>query len=194
VFSYPMFRDLENVQTPFSGLAAHRNFGANLAYHGQTMNADGLLVSGSYFPTLGVTPALGRLLTPQDDQAIGANFVVVLSYAYWDTRLGHDPNVLNQSLVVNGQAMTIVGVAPRDFDGTTLGNMPQVFVPITMRETMQPGWTGFENRRSYWVYLFGRLKPEVSLEQARAAMGSGGIVSVMVERGGRGVPLQVRLN
>ncbi|HET9986354.1 MAG TPA: ABC transporter permease [Longimicrobiales bacterium] len=170
VFSYPMFRDLERVQTPFTGIAAHVSFGANLAYRNQTLNGAGMLVSGSYFPVLGLRPALGRLLGPADDQAIGANFVAVLSYAYWATRLGSDPGVLNETVIVNGQPLTIVGVAPRDFEGTTLGSRPSVFVPITMRALMLPGWKGFDNRRSYWAYLFARLKPGVSLAQADAAI------------------------
>jgi predicted permease len=170
VFSYRMFRDLERAQTVFTGLAAHRTFGANLAYKGQTLNAQGVLVSGSYFPTLGLLPALGRLLDGNDDRAIGESHVVVLSHSYWQTRFAASPNVLNDTLIVNGQAMTIVGVAPRDFNGTTLGSTPQVFVPITMRETMTPGWKGFEERRSYWVYLFARLKPGVSITQARTAL------------------------
>lgn len=170
VFSYPMFRDLERVQAVFTGIAAHRSFGANLAFNGQTLSGRGMLVSGSYFPLLGVQPALGRLIGPGDDRAPGESHVAVLSHAYWQTRFASDPNVLNQSILVNGQAMTIVGVAPRGFDGTTLGAKPQVFVPITMRETMSPGWKGFDDRRSYWAYLFGRLKPGISVEQARVAL------------------------
>jgi len=170
VFSYPMFRDLERGQSVFTGIAAHRLFGANIAYRKQTMNGEGMLVSGSYFPVLGLRPALGRLLTPADDEAIGANFVAVLSHSYWESRLGSDPGVLNETMVINGQSMTIVGVAPRGFEGTTLGGRPRVFVPITMRGLMSPGWEGFENRRSYWAYLFARLKPGVSIEQARTAM------------------------
>jgi predicted permease len=170
VFSYPMFRDLEKQQTVFSGIALHVGFGANLSYHAQTRSGDGLLVSGSYFPVLGLRPALGRLLDPSDDRNVGGHFVTVLSHAYWTTRLGADPGVLNQTLIVNGQRMTIVGVAPRGFNSTTLGIEPEVFVPVTMRELMVPGWKGFDNRRSYWAYLFARLKPGVSIEQARAAM------------------------
>jgi predicted permease len=172
VFSYAMFRDLERLQTVFTGLAAHVTFGANLAYHGQTMNAQGMLVSGSYFPVLGLQPALGRLLTPEDDRNIGNHFVTVLSHDYWATRLGANPAVLNETITVNGQALTVVGVAPRGFAGTTLGSDPKVFVPLTMRALMSPGWKGFENRQSYWAYLFGRLKPGVSLEQARAGINS----------------------
>jgi hypothetical protein len=148
VFSYRMFRDLEAAETMFSGVAAHRLFGANISYRGQTMNGTGTLVSGSYFPVLGIRPALGRLLTPEDDRVIGAHPVAVLSHSYWETRHGSSPDVLNEAIVVNGQALTIVGVAPRGFDGTTLGSRPAVFVPLTMRGLMYPGFQGFENRRS----------------------------------------------
>ena len=169
VFSYPMYRDLEQVQTAFTGIAAHVSFGANLSARGQTQNAEGMLVSGSYFPVLGLTPAIGRLLTPDDDRVPGESHVVVLSYAYWQSHFASDPAVLNQPLVVNGQTMTIVGVAPRGFDGTTLGVKPTVFAPITMRGFSQPS-KAFDNRRNYWAYLFARLKPGVSIEQARTAM------------------------
>ncbi len=168
VFSYPMFRDLQKASGPFSGIAAHRVFSVNLSSTEQTTSGQGMLVSGSYFPVLGLQPALGRLLGPADDQVVGQNFVVVLSYNYWTNRLGGDPNVLNQTMTVNGRSMTIVGVAPRGFEGTTLGVKTDVFVPISMRQAMVPTWSGFENRRSYWAYLFARLKPGVSLEQARS--------------------------
>ncbi|MDB4873860.1 MAG: permease [Gemmatimonadetes bacterium] len=171
VFSYRMFRDLEKANTAFSGIAGHFLFGANLAMAGQTpINGDGVFVSGSYFPVLGVRPALGRLLTPADDQTIGGHYVAVLSYAYWETQLGASPAVLNRQLTVNGQQMTIVGVAARGFDGTTLGATPYVFVPISMRGVINAGWTGFDRRNSYWVYLFGRLKPGASIEQGLASV------------------------
>jgi predicted permease len=166
VFSYPMFRDLEGKQSVLSGLAAHVTFGLNLSYNQQPINGDGMLVSGSYFPTLGLKPALGRLLGPSDDQAIGTNFVTVLSYRFWETRLGSDPDVLNKPIILNGQSMTIVGVAPDGFDGTTLGVQPMVFVPITMGNVLKAGHGDFESRRSYWIYLFGRLKPGVTMDQA----------------------------
>lgn len=169
-FSYPMFRDLERQQTVFTGIAAHDAFGASVVYQSQPATGDGMSVSGSYFPTLGVRPALGRLLTSSDDQSIGTNFVVVLSYAYWQSRLGGDPDVLGKPLVVNGQAMTIVGVAPEGFDGTTLGLRPLVYVPISMLGKLLPGFNDFTERRSYWVYLFARLKPGVTLQQADAGL------------------------
>ena len=167
-----MFRDLERAQTVFTGIAAHVVFGANLAYQGQTMNGDGMLVSGSYFPVLGLQPALGRLLTSNDDRAVGESPVVVLSHGYWQTRFGSNPNVLNQQLIVNGQHLTIVGVAPRGFEGTSLGVKPEVFVPITLRAAMRPGSKPdfFTDRRSYWAYLFARLKPGMTIEQARTGI------------------------
>jgi predicted permease len=166
IFSYEMFRDLERAQSGFSGIAAHVGFGANLAHSSQTTNGQGMLVSGSYFPVLGLQTAMGRLLDPGDDQTIGENYVTVLSYDYWENRLGADPGILNQSIIINGHPMTIVGVAPNGFEGTTLGAEPDVYVPISMRGLMSPGFTGFDNRRSYWAYLFARLKPGVTIEQA----------------------------
>ena len=170
VFSYRMFRDLEPAQTVFTGLAAHRLFGANLSYRGQTINGDGVVVSGNYFSVLGLQPAVGRLLGPDDDKTIGQSPVVVLSHLYWRTRFDSNPGVINETLIVNGQALTIVGVAPDGFDGTTLGARPQVYVPITMNALMQPGFTAWENRRNYWTYLFARLKPGVSIETAALAL------------------------
>jgi predicted permease len=171
VFSYPMFRDLQKANTSFSGIAGHFLFGVNIAMHGQTpINGDGVYVSGSYFPVLGLQPALGRLLTPNDDQVIGANYVAVLSYPYWETQLGSDRSVIGKQITINGQQMTIIGVAPRGFTGTTESARPYVFVPISMRGVLTSGWNGFTRRNSYWVYLFGRLKPGASIEQARASI------------------------
>jgi len=169
VFSYPMFKDLQAAQTVFTGMATHVSFDANLAARGQTESGEGLLVSGSYFPVLGVKPAIGRLLTPDDDKVPGESHVVVLSHAYWQRRFGLDPGILNQDVVVNGQTMTVVGVSERGFDGTTLGVKPTVFAPITMRGFSQP-FKAFDNRRSYWAYVFARLKPGVSIEQAMTAL------------------------
>jgi hypothetical protein len=153
VFSYPMFRDLEREQTVFSGLAAHRPFNVSLAYRGQSMTGSGMLVSGSYFPVLGVQPALGRLLGPADDRATGESAVAVLSHTYWTSRFAEDPNVLNFLLTINGQQFTIVGVAPRGFNGTTFGAFAHVFVPVTMRPKVEPNRSGFDSRRSYWLCI-----------------------------------------
>ena len=170
VFSYPMFRDLERVQTVFTGVAAHRSFSANLAYKGQTLNGEGMFVSGSYFPVLGLRPVVGRLIGPEDDNAAGGSPVVVLSHAYWLSRFDAEPSVVGATLVVNGQSMTVIGVTPPKFEGTSLGAEPKVFAPITMRDALQPRGMRVNDRRSYWVYLFARLKPGVSIEQAGTAI------------------------
>src|SRR5688572_20849228 len=167
IFSYPMFRDLQKAHKVFTDIAAHRLFGANLSFRNQTFNGEGLMVSGSYFPVLRLQPAAGRLLSPADDQKVGESRVVVLSHAYWTSRFDRDPAALDQTLVVNGQHLTIVGVAPEGFNGTTLGSRPHVFVPITLRGLMTPGFEQFANRRAYWAYLFARLRPGVSFDEAR---------------------------
>lgn len=170
VMSYPMFRDLEKQQTSFTGIAAHRNVAVNLSYKNTPIRGSGLEVSGSYFRVLGLTPASGRLLGDNDDRNPGDSPVVVVSYRFWKTHLGGSPNVVNDTLMVNGQPMTIVGIAPENFDGTTVGTRPQVFLPITLAETLQPGRKVFENRRSYWIYAFARLKPGITMTQAEAAI------------------------
>ena len=118
-----------------------------------------LLVSGSYFPVLGLQPALGRLLSPADDLTAGAHRVVVLSHAYWRSRFGEDPSILNDTLVINGEPMTVVGVAPRGFHGTTTEDSPEVFVPLTMSAAIHSDYEDLESRSDHWLYLFGRLKP-----------------------------------
>ena len=170
ILSYPMFRDLEKAQTVFTGIAAHRSFGANLSFRRQTLNGDAMFVSGSYFPVLQLRPAAGRLLSPSDDQTIGAHPVAVLGYSYWETKLASDPSVIGQPIIINGVPFTIVGVAPQGFEGTTLGTRPKIYVPITMRAVLSPGFKGYERRNNYWIYAFARLKPGVSIADAKRGM------------------------
>jgi predicted permease len=171
IFSYPMFRELERFDGPFLGIAAHRNFEANLAIDGKTVAGTGLLVSGSYFPLLELRPAAGRLLDRNDDRVDGEANVVVLSHAYWQSAFAGNPSVVGRDLVVNGKTLAIVGVAPSGFASTTIGARPQVFVPITFKWLDSPNaFPQHADRKSYWAYLFARLKPGVSLEQAVAAI------------------------
>ena len=166
VFTYPMFKDLEKGQTGLTGLAGHRIVGADLAFRGRSVSGQGVAVSGSYFRVLGLTPALGRLLGP-DDETLGTSPVVVLAHHYWANDLAADPSVLGQAIMVGGVSMTIVGVGPAGFEGTTLGSRPKVFIPLTMRGALEP-WAAdaYTDRRSYWVYAFGRLAPGVTADQA----------------------------
>ena len=171
-FSYPMFRDLEARQTVFTGIAAHKPFAANLAYDHRASTGNGALVSGSYFDVLGLKPALGRLIGRQDEPKVGEGAVVVLGYDYWRNYFGADPGVLDRTLIVNGQRLTIIGVAPQGFAGTTIGDRPRVYVPITMRWLMEPTMQNPEtDRGAYWVYLFARLRPGVTIEGALAQLG-----------------------
>ena len=180
-FSYPMFRDLERGQTGFTGLAGHTDFVANLSFRERPGYGRGALVSGSYFEVLNLRPALGRLITSDDEPRVGESAVVVLSHDYWQRQFGGDPNVLGEVLTVNGQELEIIGVAPDGFAGTVLGTRMEVFVPLTMRNLMHPTFTGRddENRFAYWLYSFGRLKPGVTLEQAVAQLNGlyGGILN-----------------
>jgi predicted permease len=172
VFSYPMLRDLEREQTVFTGIAAHRAFDASIAAEGtQAVAGEGMVVNGAYFPVLQLTPALGRLIGPQDEPKVGEGRVAVLSFDYWQNNFGGDRDVPGQILTVNGQPMTIIGVAPEGFSGSSLGNRPQVYVPLTMRWLMEPYFPESSgNRLSYWAYLFARLKPGVTMAQAESAL------------------------
>ncbi len=171
IFSYPMFRDLERVDGPFEGIAAHRYADTSLAFEGETATGSALLVSGQYFSLLGVRPAVGRLLDANDDRVDGEASAVVLTYAHWESAFGADPAVVGRALVVNGKPLTIVGVGPRGFHGTTVGERPLVFVPITFSWLSNPNaFPNHADRKSYWAYLFARLKPGVSLDQAAAAI------------------------
>lgn len=120
---------------------------------------------------LELQPALGRLLSSNDDRLVGESRVVVLSYNYWSSRFGLDPTILDKQVIVNGQSLTIVGVAPKGFDGTTIGMRPAVFVPITLRSVLDAD-TGWSRRTDYWAYLFARLRPGVTMDAARAALGA----------------------
>ena len=171
IFSYPMFRDLEARNTAFAGMAGFSEFDANVAFRGTATPATGMLVSGAYFDVLGVRPAQGRLLTPADEPRVGEAAVVVLSYSYWQEGFGADPGAVGQTLTVNGQRLTIVGVAPREFFGTVWGRRPRLFVPLSMRWLMQPTLPRTdETRTAYWVYAFGRLRPSETTEQASASI------------------------
>ena len=132
------------------------------------------LVSGGYFHALGLQPALGRLLQPSDDETLGGHPVAVLDYSYWQSQLGGDPMVLNRTIVVDGQPVTVVGVAPRGFDGTTLGARPLVYLPLSMTPQIahtMDGMVNFDtNRRFYWLFAFGRIAPGSDIERAQTAI------------------------
>ena len=169
-FSFPMYKDLRDRTTVFAGLAAKADFPVSLTYQGNTERASSDIVSGNYFETLGVRPALGRLLLPSDTAAEGGNAVVVLGNGYWKKRFGSDPRILNQSVQVNNQLMTVVGIVQPGFDGIQLGRVPDLYLPITVKPMITPGWNGLNDHTDYWVKLIGRLQPGISQKQAAAAI------------------------
>jgi putative ABC transport system permease protein len=170
-FSHPMYKDLrDRGANVFSGLLARFAIPLSVAGAGQTERADGELVSGNYFEILGVRPALGRVFSQEDDRAPGAHQVVVLSHAYWTRRFGADPAILNKSLTVNGNPMTVIGVSREGFRGVQVGQTPDVFIPIMMKAQMIPNSRGLDDRRDYWLAIMGRLKPGMSRAQTEEAI------------------------
>jgi predicted permease len=172
--SYPMYEDFRDHNQVFSGLFCRWETSMSLSSDGRTERVEGELVSGTYFPVLGVGPALGRLFTPDDDKAPGGAPYAVISYRYWMSRYAGSSNVIGKKIVVNGYPLTIVGVSQTGFDGTDPGKSPQVRVPVMMKAEMDSfGSTfdyNFKSRRGRWVNVFGRLKPGVTEGQAKAAL------------------------
>jgi predicted permease len=169
IWSYPMFRDLERTQDVLAGIAGYRTFGASIALGDEPTVGDGVWVTGGYFSTLGLRPALGRLLQPGDNEPGSDHMVAVIGHRFWMDRFGGAPDAIGQLLRLNGRPFTIVGVAPEGFDGNTLGARPLVYVPMQSR-TYVGTYQGLENRRDYWVYVFGRRKPGVSMEATKAGL------------------------
>ena len=169
-WSYPMYKRLRETNQAFSGLLARFAIPVTVASQGQTERAGGELVSGNYFEVLGVRPALGRLFTLDDDKVPGAQPVVVLSHAYWTRRFGANPAILNQTLLVNNSALTVVGVAQAGFTGIQVGQSADVFVPFMMKGQMTPERNGLDDWNDQYLAILGRRKPGLSLAQTEAAI------------------------
>ena len=169
IFNYRTLRELEKRPQGVTAVAGFRYLFANLTLGRQTLPGSVMVVSGGYFPLLGVRPLVGRLIAPEDDVG-GGNAVAVLGYGYWHDRLGARPGVLNQSIRINGHGFTIVGVAPGRFTSTTFGFEPDAYVPISFEPEVGAFWGGTDKLDHYWVYLLARLKPGVARQQAAAAL------------------------
>lgn len=170
-FSYPAYLDLRDGNPGvFTGIAARYQDNVDVADHGPSQRAFAELVSGNYFQVLGVTAAIGRTLAPDDDRTPDASPYVVLSYQYWRRRFGADPSILNRTIDLNGQPMTVVGVAQRGFAGFALMSPSDLFVPLSMKMVVTPTWDHRHRRDSVWLGLFARLRPGIGLGAAQAAM------------------------
>ena len=168
--SYPMYKDFRDNNQVFSGMFCRFPIDASLGYGNHTERVSGELVSGSYFPVLGVGAYIGRAFTPSDDRVPGGHPLVMLSYSYWQSRFASDRSIVGKTLVINGHNMTVIGVVQSGFNGVELGNTSKIFVPVMMKAQMTPFWDGLKDRRQRWVNAFGRLKPGVTLAQAKASL------------------------
>ncbi len=168
-FSYPMYRDLRDKNQVLQDLIANDQQNVAVRWNNKPDMAGCELVSGNYFEALGIRPAMGRLFVPSDE-AQNANLVAVLSFNYWKTHFASDPSVINQTLFINTQPFTIIGVAPPGFHSIVTGSLEDVFVPVTAKAIITPRWQDLEDRRSNWLTLSGRLKDGISRQQAEAGM------------------------
>ena len=174
-FSYPLFRDFQRATPVFSHLAAILAEPVGLGTGGVTERQRALLVSGNYFAMLGMEPALGRTFAPDEGVAIDDAPVVVLSHGLWQRSFGADPLVIGRKVIINGRTFNVVGVAPREFIGTTRGSSPDLYLPITMYGQLTAERPGGENPLASRYYsrpwIMGRLENGVSRAQAEAALG-----------------------
>jgi predicted permease len=178
LFSYPFYRKVQERTDVFSGVTGFQSFGYTV--HG-FVNSNGStgeiekmqvqMVSGTYFTVLGVNAGLGRVLTDADDQTAGGHPVAVASYAWWQQRLGGDAAVLGKTITIDEVAYTIVGVAPKDFFGTTVGAAPDLWVPLAMEKQMPPFHLGIRDKDEVQsLYVIGRLRDGVTPDQASAVV------------------------
>jgi predicted permease len=172
LFSYPFFREFRQKNQVFSEVAAIDSI--MFSPHGRVSDGTNLekinaeLVSGTYFDTLGVSPVLGRVLTDADDGAPGGHPVAVASYSWWQRRFAKDANVIGKTVTIRSTVYTVIGVAPPDFFGVTVGQSPDLWIPLAMEKEISPGWNGLNENLFQSLYIFARRKPNVSAEQAGA--------------------------
>jgi predicted permease len=175
LYSYPFYRQLQQRNAVFSGVAAV--FSMTNDVHGYVLDTSGRapadsdlmhvqLVSGTYFPLLGVQTQIGRTLTDADDNSEGDHPVVVVSHAFWERTLASDPKVLDRKLKLGTTIFNIVGVSPPEFFGTKVGEAPDMWIPMSMTKSVPPGWDAYKPNFTQSLNLMGRLKPGVTLQEA----------------------------
>ena len=169
--SYPMYQDFQKKAQAFSSVFCRFGTAVSLSFSGQTERVDAELVSGNYFQTLGVRPAIGRVFSPEeDDRVYKGHPSVVLSHEYWVTRFAADRNIVGRKLLVDNYPMTIVGVSAPGFTGLDPARSPQIRIPIQMKPLMTPGWDDLGDRRSQWIQVFARMKPGFTVASAQASL------------------------
>jgi predicted permease len=170
--SYPLYQDFRDKNQVFSGMFCRHGDMVSITFEGRTELAAAELVSGNYFPVLGVGAAAGRVFNASDDLFQGAHSLAVISYSYWRSRFAGDRGVVGKKIVVNGSPLTIIGVSQQGFDGVEPGYAPQIRIPITMQDSLPPGqpYPQLNNRRRRFIQVFGRLKPGMTIERAKAGL------------------------
>jgi len=167
--SQPMLDGLRDGTSAFQGAFGHYRTPVHFAAGTQAERVDGDMVTGTFFEVLGLRAAHGRLFTADDDRTPSGHPVVVLGYSFFERRFGGDPGVVGRVVSVNSHPMTVVGVAPRGFDGVEVGSATDVYLPVAMQREAQPTWgSRLGDWRSRWLVCMARLRDGVSLERARA--------------------------
>ena len=169
-FSYPGFDDIRSAQGPFAHFAAHNVAMVGVTEAGATRQGMVDIVSSGYFATLGVRPVHGRDFTIEEERPGTTARPVIVSYAYWERRQ-FDPEILTQTVRLNGQDYAIVGVAPRRFSGTTAVIATEFFVPLGVHDLIESDFDArdqfpLSHRQNHSLILIGRLRPELTLDQA----------------------------
>ena len=170
-FTNPQWEQVRDAPGSLGGVFAFGGAQFNLAESGEARRVDGAWVSGSYFDVLGVTPALGRMLSREDDVR-GCPATVVVSHAFWQSELGGDPSVVGRTLSLDGHPVPVIGVADRRFTGLEAGRPTRVFVPLCAAPVLM-GPDNFLDNRSWWSFrVLGRLRAGVPLDAVNARLRS----------------------
>lgn len=170
LFSYLNYKDYRDRNEVFTGLIAYRFAPVSLSHNGNNQRLWGYLVSGNYFAVLGIKAVLGRTFLPEEDRTPNSHPVAVLSYASWQRRFGTDPSVVGKTVLLNGHTFTIIGVAPKDFNGTEVAYAPELWVPFMMAEQIEPSSEWLKRRGDDNIFVLGRLKQGISRAQANASL------------------------
>jgi len=172
-FSYSQYRLLRDGNT-VADLAGYTTASISVSVgDSPEPSAQGHLVSGDYFPLLGVKPVLGRAIAPEDDRVPNGHPVVMLAHGYWERRFARDPSVIGRTIRLSAVPFTIIGIAPQAFFGVETGSAPDLFLPIAMQPSVMPAFENLLenpiNNRS-WVQAIARTKPGIDRSQAAAAL------------------------
>jgi hypothetical protein len=170
MLSYPMYQDIRDRNTVFSGMMCRASLTANIGTSSQVEIVQSELVSGNYFPLLGISAVLGRLFAAADDLRAGAHPYAVISYAYWRSRFAGDRHVIGKTIRYNDYPVTVIGVSQPGFEGMEPGLPAAIFVPVSMAPYVRPGFTRMYERRYRWVNTYGRLKPGMTVNEAKAGL------------------------